>query len=84
MRWNLTAFNSRTWTSNLERRGPQSRRERRDAPPDPSASHTNIRRGMSTQLRADDSVFDRIRDAILNRGDPEDNEDPVGPTVPTG
>ena len=35
-------------------------------------------------LRTDESVFDRIRDAILNRGDPEDNEDPVGPTVPTG
>ncbi|ELZ57840.1 hypothetical protein C458_15212 [Haloferax sp. ATCC BAA-644] len=39
---------------------------------------------MRTQLRADNSVFDRIRDAILNRGDPEDNEDPVGPTVPAG
>ncbi|WP_411965174.1 hypothetical protein [Haloferax sp. YSMS24] len=35
-------------------------------------------------LHTDESVFDRIRDAILNRGDPEDHEDPVGPTVPTG
>jgi hypothetical protein len=32
--------------------------------------------------RTDRSVFDRIRDAILNRGDPENKEDPSNPGRP--
>lgn len=34
-------------------------------------------------LRTDRSAFDRIRDAILNREDPNDGEKPTGPGVPT-
>jgi hypothetical protein len=33
--------------------------------------------------RTDESAFDRIRDAILNRGDPDDGRDPVAPGGPT-
>ncbi|RMB13181.1 hypothetical protein [Haloplanus aerogenes] len=33
-------------------------------------------------VRTDRSAFDRIRDAILNREDPKD-ENPTGPGVPT-
>lgn len=33
-------------------------------------------------VRTDRSAFDRIRDAILNREDPND-EHPMGPGVPT-
>ncbi|MDX5989195.1 MULTISPECIES: hypothetical protein [Haloferax] len=39
---------------------------------------------MSTPIvRTDKSVFDRIRDAILNRGDPDHKEKPTGPGAPT-
>jgi hypothetical protein len=34
-------------------------------------------------VRTDRSAFDRIRDAILNREDPTDEEKPTGPGVPT-
>jgi len=34
-------------------------------------------------VRTDESPFERIRDAILNRGDPDDDEKPTGPGVPT-
>jgi hypothetical protein len=33
-------------------------------------------------IRTDESVFDRIRDAILNRGDGDDERDPSGPGQP--
>ncbi len=33
--------------------------------------------------RTDKSAFDRVRDAILNRGDKEDDETPMGPGTPT-
>jgi hypothetical protein len=33
-------------------------------------------------VRADESVFDRIRDAILNRGDGDEDRDPSGPGRP--
>jgi hypothetical protein len=39
---------------------------------------------MSTPVvRTDRSMFDRIRDAILDRGDPDDRERPTGPVTPT-
>jgi hypothetical protein len=34
-------------------------------------------------VRTDRSAFDRIRDAILNREDPNNDENPMGPGVPT-
>lgn len=34
------------------------------------------------RVRADKSPFERVRDAILNRGDPDDDENPTGPGVP--
>lgn len=34
-------------------------------------------------VRTDKSAFDRIRDAIFNRGDPDDNENPTEPGTPT-
>jgi hypothetical protein len=34
-------------------------------------------------VRTDRSAFDRIRDAILNRGDPDDKEESTGPVTPT-
>ncbi|WP_255647706.1 hypothetical protein [Haloprofundus halobius] len=33
-------------------------------------------------IRTDKSAFDRVRDAILNRGDSEENEKPTGPGTP--
>ncbi|WP_313691567.1 hypothetical protein [Halorarum halobium] len=35
-------------------------------------------------VRTDRSAFERVRDAILNRGDPDEDDDPTGPRVPTG
>jgi hypothetical protein len=38
---------------------------------------------MNTPVfRTDNSVFERIRERILNRGDP-DKEEPTGPVTPT-
>lgn len=34
-------------------------------------------------VHTDRSAFDRIRDAILNREDPREDEKPTGPGVPT-
>jgi hypothetical protein len=34
-------------------------------------------------VRTDDSVFERVRDSILNRGDADDDEKPTGPGTPT-
>lgn len=34
-------------------------------------------------VRTDKSPFERVRDAILNRGDPDENEQPSGPGTPT-
>ncbi len=33
-------------------------------------------------LSADKSAFDRIREAILNRGDPDDDRNPTAPGSP--
>lgn len=33
--------------------------------------------------RADESIFERIRDRILGNGDPTEEEEPTGPGVPT-
>ncbi|WP_255491970.1 hypothetical protein [Haloarcula sp. JP-L23] len=33
--------------------------------------------------RTDRSAFERVRDAILNRGDPDEDESPTGPGAPT-
>lgn len=38
---------------------------------------------MSPTVRTDRSAFDRVRDAILNRDNPEDDENPTVPGVPT-
>jgi hypothetical protein len=39
---------------------------------------------MSTpRVRTDESAFDRIRDAILNRDDPDEGDTPTGPGAPT-
>lgn len=34
-------------------------------------------------VRTDKSAFERVRDAILNRGDADDKEKPTGPGAPT-
>lgn len=46
-------------------------------------SSDNVNVDMYTPVgRTDKSVFDRIREAILNRGDPDDEEKPTGPGAP--
>lgn len=37
----------------------------------------------TTIVHTDKSAFDRIRDAILNRDGPDDEEKPTGPGAPT-
>lgn len=37
----------------------------------------------SSVVRTDESAFDRIRDAILNRDDWNDDGEPLGPGIPT-
>lgn len=37
----------------------------------------------SHSVRTDKSPFERVRDAILNRGDGDDTEKPTGPGAPT-
>ena len=34
-------------------------------------------------IRAGKSAFERIRDAVLKRDDPDKNEGPTGPNTPT-
>lgn len=34
-------------------------------------------------VRTDKSAFDRVREAILNREDPTENDAPTGPDSPT-
>ena len=34
-------------------------------------------------VRSDRSAFERVRDAILNRGDRDEDEKPTGPGAPT-
>ncbi len=34
-------------------------------------------------VRTDKLAFERVRDAILNRDEPDDEEKPAGPGVPT-
>ncbi|WP_281362312.1 hypothetical protein [Halorarum salinum] len=34
-------------------------------------------------ISVDRSAFERVRDAILNRGDPDEDDTPTGPRVPT-
>ncbi|WP_256474647.1 hypothetical protein [Haloplanus halophilus] len=38
---------------------------------------------ITPTVRTDRSAFERIRDAILNREDPNDDGKPTGPGVPT-
>lgn len=37
----------------------------------------------SPTVRADKSAFERVREAILNRDDPDDTDTPTGPDAPT-
>ena len=37
----------------------------------------------SPVIRAGKSAFERIRDAVLKRDDPDKNKDPTGPGTPT-
>lgn len=38
---------------------------------------------LHPSVHTDKSPFERVRDAILNRGDGDDNEQPMGPGAPT-